>query len=279
MRLVFSKFIAFLQLIRVFMATTLGLSAVAGAHLANSKHDGKLFVTLFLAGFLTGGAGFACNDIQDMDRDFRVPSKPLARKALSVQFAAVITTVMFAAACAASLCLSVSCLCITICHAFMLMSYSAVKKRNGILANAMTALLCASGIVYGAMSGEVNISTIWIALSCLLFVFGREILKDIADRDTDSMAFLRTIPTKLSGRASGWVSLCFTIAGSCLCVGTVVSLGKYAIGVMVTPLLLISIAATIITALQERPAPLRIALDSSALAMLVLVLVLSSPPS
>jgi len=203
----FSKLIAFGRLIRVFMSLTLGLAGIAGARLSEAP-DLSLSkcVLLFAVGFLTASGGFALNDVQDRDRDGPGHRNPICQESMSLQVAVAVAWSCLMAALLGSLAIGLGWFLISCSQVALLIVYSRVKRWNGIYGNLLTAVLCSSGLVYGSLFGRVSPGFVWLIVASGLFVFGREILKDIADVQDDSVAGLKTLPVRAGKPLASWTA-------------------------------------------------------------------------
>lgn len=193
---VLSHIIAFSQLTRVFMSVTLGFAAVAGARLGGVQDLPVLTASLLLMiGFTTAAGGFALNDLQDLDRDQGNNVKPLVRATLSRNAAGWSSVVLFLLSLCLSLILGPKWFAISCGQILVLLIYSKIKRLNGAYGNIVTALLCASGLLYGAILGKPSTQFFVVLSASFLLVLGREVLKDVLDVDQDRSCRLSTIPS------------------------------------------------------------------------------------
>lgn len=155
-------------------------------------------IVLISAIFLIGSAGFPLNDIYDLEIDKHAhKERPLVRGHMSVPAAKVQVIAMLLAAVglAATLGAREALIAGTFCVAITF--YSAVKARQAALGNVLTAVLFAAAIPAPLFiqDGSFNKPLLFgFAGLCALLIFGREVIKDIQDREVDSIHDRKTIP-------------------------------------------------------------------------------------
>ena len=156
------------------------------------------FIVLISAIFLIGSAGFPLNDIYDLEIDRRAhKERPLVRGHMSVSAAKVQAIAMLLAAIglAATLGAREALIAGTFCAAIIF--YSAVKAWQAALANVLTAVLFAAAIPAPLFiqDGPFDKQLLFgFAGVCALLIFGREVVKDIQDREIDLIHGRKTIP-------------------------------------------------------------------------------------
>lgn len=192
----FLKIKAILILSRPFMSIIIAWSTIVGALLTKEAVSTKQLVIIGLTEFLIASGGFLHNAFNDWQQD-RVnhPNNPIARKVVSITTVSNIS----------GPCLVIGILMgaivkypetfiFTLSQSLILVFYPFIKKKSAISANIVASLLCASGFAYGALSvGKIGL--VWFPfLITFIFVFGREIVKDIHDIAGDTIVGIQSIP-------------------------------------------------------------------------------------
>ena len=175
-------------------------------------------VGLCVGWLLLAQSAFAVNDYFDASIDaLSHPDRPIPagsiapRDALAIGVLAGILGVVVLAAVSFGLGL------VALGYVLCSLVYSAwLKRRNGLLANVVVALLISLVPLSIGVSGVPVDRFAWISLAIFLGVFGREVLNDIEDADGDSLASRPTIPILFGKRfafrlaAASWG--CFLLA-------------------------------------------------------------------
>lgn len=274
---VLTHIVAFTQVTRLFMSTTLGLAAVAGARLSGvSDLPFSTMLLLLTVGFLTSAGGFALNDLQDMDRDRAARHKPLVRGDMKPGTAGAISVVFIVLALCVSSFMGPSWLAVSVAQVLLLFAYSRIKRWSGAVANVVTALLCASGILYGSLLGATSWPLAATLASAFLLVLGREVLKDVLDTEDDRLARITTIPVTLGRVAACWIaaSLCLLA----IVLGSLVFANAAFPASWLGPLVLIGTGVLLCwNAATQTERSLQWTLHSTAIAMLATVLLSTLP--
>jgi geranylgeranylglycerol-phosphate geranylgeranyltransferase len=140
-------------------------------------------------------AGNIINDIQDRDIDcINKPRRPIPSGAVSVASA----WTAYGACAALSL---LFCARLPLAQGLWIVSwivllflYSALLKRMYIVGNLLVALVSSSGFLLGALAAGSLATGALPALYTVLFVMGRELVKDTEDRAGDEAHGARTVP-------------------------------------------------------------------------------------
>ena len=188
-----SKIKAFLALTRAYMALVIGCTAVAGGILAGMS-GGAHLLYLFFAEYSIAAGGFALNDVLDRDRDREVNCKPLAAGSLSLRNAVSFAGLLAVIGILLSVYLGTGPAVLGAIQLLTVWAYSWMKRHSGILANGITAVLCASSFLFGS-SAQHHLGLAWVpALLTLELIWAREIVKDILDLEADRQVDLPTVP-------------------------------------------------------------------------------------
>jgi geranylgeranylglycerol-phosphate geranylgeranyltransferase len=161
-----------------------------------------------LAAAAITGAGNALNDIVDIRRD-RVnrPDRPLPSGKLSVGTAAFLTAALFGFGLVLALRLPASATALAILAVAGLVLYNLRLKDVPLAGNLTVSLLGGTAFLFGAASvGSYQPALVVAGFACL-YHFGREILKDVADKAGDQDAGGDTVPIRW-GLRSALIGVC-----------------------------------------------------------------------
>ncbi len=276
---VLSKLVAGAQLVRIFMSLILGLAPLAGARIAGAGNDlsPQIALLLFVAGVMTAAGGFALNDVQDMDRDQSVRVKPLLRGDISPASACTFSLIALLIALSISGFLGIEWLAINACQIIFLLTYSRIKRFDGILANAITGLLCASGVLYGSMFSRLQLSALLIIIAATIYVMAREVLKDVLDIDADRNARIRTVATIFGTQVASYTALILNVVGSIIASIALLAFLNLFMACFLTVAIILTTLIVVKQAVRPSRPTLSMALNCSAALMLVVLLISSLP--
>src|SRR5512143_2972562 len=186
------------------------LTFLVGWALAGAESPGLEVALAALAGTLVAAAGNVVNDYFDSEIDrINKPRRPIPSGRItrreSYRFACLLALAALVVAgfsgWAAFVCVSVWCVCLYV--------YSARLKTRLLLGNLMVSAVSSSGFVLGAwLAGRVAAAFAPARLG-LLFMMGREIVKDVEDLPGDEACGARTLPGRLGERRALAVALGF----------------------------------------------------------------------
>lgn len=172
------------------------------------------------ASFTAGGN--ALNDIYDRETDrMNHPERPLASGRLSLRTAVAFAGTAFVVAAILAVFVNLFALGLVLLNAVLMWSYEAALKARGAPGNVVIAYLVGSlflfaGVAVFQSSPEPLVRTGVLAALASVTTFGREITKDIQDRQGD--VDRRTLPHRIGVSRAGLV------AGAALVVGAGLSL-------------------------------------------------------
>lgn len=146
------------------------------------------------AALICGGAN-AINDYFDIDIDrINKPSRPLAAGLIAPANARILWLIISAGGIIIAGFVNPFCLLLAIVSTVMLFFYSSNLKRTPVWGNLVVSLLTALTFIYGGVAiGKIE-NTFFPAAFSFLFHFGREIIKDIEDKEGDASLNARTLP-------------------------------------------------------------------------------------
>ena len=184
------------------MALILGLAALVGAHLSHVDIPLPALIMIYVAQACIAAGGFAMNDVLDQGRDAGVSAKPISSGRISVRVAAAVSTLLIVAGVVVASRLSGYLALFAVGQCLLVWLYSSIKLWSGIVANWITAGLCASGFMFGSIyAGSVGLSWFPILLT-LEIILARELVKDALDIDVDFAAGVKTVPINFGLRST-----------------------------------------------------------------------------
>lgn len=192
--MLYRNLLAVSQLTRLYMSIVIGITALCGVILSGGNLYMWQLICVFLSEVATASAGFALNDIQDLDRDVGASFKPLPSKRISLRTSKQLVFVLVVVALVSILPLGILPSLLIAGQLFVLARYSSLKRKSAITANLVTALLCSSSFLLGSIVLG-SLGRAWIpALVTFLFIVAREIVKDVMDLERDLNSNVRTLP-------------------------------------------------------------------------------------
>lgn len=196
------RLLPFFTLIRPHDCFAATLATFLGGYLAGKRPSDWVTISLLIAGatvWLIAAAGDVVNDIHDqpvdsLNKSYRpIPAGKVSRRAASLLAGALILAGLICAWLLAPISLVIASLA---CLLGIL--YSLYLKSTVLLGNCVVGLLAGLTVIFGSLSvGEMNPAVVFAALLIFLFVFSREILKTVADKNDDAQVGLRTVATEL----------------------------------------------------------------------------------
>ncbi len=187
------KFISYLRLCRAPNLILVFLSVMVGGFMGGLS---PLWRTLIagLSASLVAGGGNVLDDIFDlridrMNRPFRpLPSGEIKPKeALSLTFLLLLGLGL-------SPLLGLRAVFLALLSSFLLLSYPLWWRRRGLMGNLVVSLLGGVAFLYGGVAVGRPKAALIPALFALLYHLGRELLKDIEDREGDRAGGKTTYP-------------------------------------------------------------------------------------
>ncbi len=180
---------------------------LAGSYLRNIYNG----IMIWLVIFFTITFGFAINDYFDHEKDRLYPNKHvIAAGMLTRKQVGIIAVVLFCLSALFTFFLYPWQQTINIVLLIILLIYSWINNRFGIIANLMVAVCSALSILIAQNNWEVSV----LSLSCisvLFFITGREIIKDIHDVKADASIGKSSLPIRIGGSGSFAIAILLTV--------------------------------------------------------------------
>jgi geranylgeranylglycerol-phosphate geranylgeranyltransferase len=201
----------------------MGFAVVVGAALASPQLLGDLWQNAlygFITGFMLTGASMATNDYYDRKIDaVNEPNRPipsgLIKPGEALAFAALLSMVGFAAAFANSfLTHSPYCFLIAVIAWAILLTYTTVGKRTGLLGNFLVSICVSIPFIYGsvAVTNAIEPNILIFVLMVFLSNTGREITKGIVDVEGDRLQNVKTLAVRYGEKVAAIVAALFYVS-------------------------------------------------------------------
>lgn len=190
-----SKTTAGLRLIRWNMGLIGLLALYAGIIIADNPLSVPVLYTSVIL-FCIVSAGFAFNGYWDRERDrIDKPDRPLPAGLVSDRAALTLAIILGFLALLLSMVFELEFGLLTIILLFIVFLYSPMKRSILHPTWIITPLLTASPFAYAALLTDEYSKMLFPAILTFLFIFCREMLKDLQDLDTDKKFNIRSLPT------------------------------------------------------------------------------------
>jgi geranylgeranylglycerol-phosphate geranylgeranyltransferase len=209
---------AVLRLLRPGNALVAAVGAYAGALLAGAAAaPSPAVLAAMVAAFAFAAAGNVRNDLGDVAID-RVahPDRPLVTGAVDPRVARLLAAHLYGMALVAGWLVSWWGLLLVLAALPVMEGYERWGKSRGLPGNLAIGLLTAAPFVLGAMAGgKVGLAVLAVAGLAALATVGREILKDVEDKDADA-GHRRTLPMRIGSTRAALVAAGFLGAAALL---------------------------------------------------------------
>jgi len=190
------KFISYLRLCRAPNLILVFLSVMVGGFMGGLSPLWRALIAGLSASLLAGG-GNVLDDIIDLRIDrINQPSRPLPSGEVRLRGAWKFTYLLFLLGLGLSLLLGVEAILLVILSTLLLLSYPLWWKRRGLVGNLVVSLLGGLAFLYGGIAVGQPGEALIPALFALLYHLGRELLKDIEDREGDEAGGKMTYPLR-----------------------------------------------------------------------------------
>ncbi|HRQ15262.1 MAG TPA: geranylgeranylglycerol-phosphate geranylgeranyltransferase [Promineifilum sp.] len=178
------------------------LAVVLGGYVAGTGAWDKIALAA-LATLLAAASANAWNDYRDIDIDrINQPQRPLPSGMVSLRAALIFSIVLAALSIVLAALISPVALAIAAGSIILLYIYSVWLKSTILLGNATVALISALSPIFGGVAAGNVGPSLWLGAIVFVGIFGREVLKTLADYEGDKAHDVRTISTAVGPRAA-----------------------------------------------------------------------------
>ncbi|MBL7087120.1 MAG: geranylgeranylglycerol-phosphate geranylgeranyltransferase [Candidatus Cloacimonetes bacterium] len=163
------------------------------------KADSLHFIISILAAFsaaLISGGGYVINDYFDRDIDkINRPERPIPSGKISIAAARRYAIILFSIGFILSFFLNnVWIILIALCDSLLLYFYAYKGKKIGLWGNLIVAIVAASTFIYGGLSNNNIVNSLFCFGCALFYTVIRELVKDIEDVEGDRKIKAKTVP-------------------------------------------------------------------------------------
>ena len=189
------------------------ISVFIGAWVCEGIPSVTKLILACMSAFLISAGGYVINDYFDVEIDkINKPSRPLITGEISKRTALSLSLILFFLGFFLSLFMRLSAIFIALFSILALIYYSFKLKKTLFWGNFLVSLICALAFVYGGIAGKDLRWSLIPAIFAYLFHFGREILKDMEDKEGDQLSGAKTIPIFLGVKPSlFFISFIFSV--------------------------------------------------------------------
>lgn len=186
-----------LSIFRPFISIIAGLVAVSVYIATAIQPVVSESLLLFLVVFLTAGYGFIVNDIVDMEKDkIGHPRRALPRELITKKTAITFAFIFSIVSISISSLLPTNAILTNLTTLLLLSVYSYINKHHGFLANIITSVNSAFVLIIGMTVGQFHPLILWTSIAVFFLIFGREIILDIRDIESDKIFSKHSFPIR-----------------------------------------------------------------------------------
>ncbi len=188
------KFISYLRLCRAPNLILVFLSVMVGGFMEGFSPLWRVLIAGLSASLLAGG-GNSWDDSFDLRIDrINQPSRPLPSGDIELMGVLRFASLLFFGGLGLSLPLGLEAIFLALLSFLLLLFYPLFSRRKGLVGNLVISLLSGFAFLYGGIAVRNPKWALIPALFALLYHLGRELLKDIEDREGDRAGGKMTYP-------------------------------------------------------------------------------------
>ncbi len=174
-----------------------------GALAAGSLEPHRAVLLACVSGMLVMAGGNAINDYFDRDIDaVNKVGRPIPSGRIPAEAARRFSIILFVLGTILSIFISKYAAAVALCVSVGLFLYSARLKRMLLLGNIAVSLFSAAAFAYGGLAVGRVAPALIPAVFAFLFHLGREVVKDIEDRQADASYAAQTLPIRFGDRVA-----------------------------------------------------------------------------
>lgn len=169
------------------------ISVWGGAIAASDIYFSSRIIAASLSAAMIAGFGNIVNDLHDIEIDrINKQSRPLASAAITPKGGTVLAIVLAIIGVALSPAVHIFAPLLALPAVILLLIYTPLLKGTYYFGNLVIALLSSLAFVFGGLAVDRPLGAWILIIFAFLLHFGREIIKDIHDREADLAAGLKT---------------------------------------------------------------------------------------
>jgi geranylgeranylglycerol-phosphate geranylgeranyltransferase len=179
------------------------ISIFVAAFITGTLHPAINVLLACVSGGLIAAGANTINDYFDLEIDrINKPKRPLVAGKLSSSQALIIALFEFAVGSLLALFIGLLAFIIAFSISLLLFFYSYRLKRLPLIGNLAVSFSTGMAFIYGGIAVHRVVETLIPAIFAFFYHFGREIIKDIQDREGDTSEKARTFPIIYGNRLS-----------------------------------------------------------------------------
>ncbi|UCF62742.1 MAG: geranylgeranylglycerol-phosphate geranylgeranyltransferase [bacterium] len=193
--MLFKRFFAVFEISRPINVLIAMLSILVAVIITGSVQPFYKVILACISGGIIMAGSNTINDYFDLDID-RVnrPGRPLVKGNITPQQAFIVSCLEFGVGCILAIWINLSAFVIALVVSGIIILYSYRLKRMPLLGNLAVSFSTAMAFVYGGVAVNRITETFVPAVLAFFFHLGREIIKDLQDREGDSIGLAHTFP-------------------------------------------------------------------------------------
>jgi geranylgeranylglycerol-phosphate geranylgeranyltransferase len=200
----------------------MGFAVIVGGVLSRS-YTLSFFLPNLAYGFITGftltGGSMAANDYYDREIDsINEPTRPIPSGLMEPREALALASILAIVGFAAASLTGIFSLVIAAFSWAILMAYTTVGKRTGLLGNFLVSTCVAIPFVYGSVvvTNAIQLTVLFFVLMVFLSNTGREITKGIVDIEGDRNKGVKTLAVRLGAKSAAVAASAFYLSATLL---------------------------------------------------------------
>ncbi|MCP5096871.1 MAG: UbiA family prenyltransferase [Chloroflexi bacterium] len=190
------------KLSRPISTLTGALAVLLGGYVAGTGTWVKITLAA-LSTILISAAANAWNDYQDIEIDkINQPKRPLPAGLVTPRAAWIFAAVVAFLSLVVAVFINTTAFMIAAASVLLLFIYSIYLKSTVLLGNITVATISALSAIFGGIAAGNPQPSLWLAAVIIVGIFGREVLKTLADYEGDLRQQCRTVATVWGRRAA-----------------------------------------------------------------------------
>ncbi len=192
-----AKITAYFQLTRPLNLLIAFLSIFMGGLVTGTVHPLEKLLLACVSGILIMAGANTINDVYDIEIDrINKPARPLPSGKIDRGSARIFSLFLLALGCISGLLVNKTLFAIAVLSSVLVYFYSSHLKRTALWGNLTVAVVTGLAFIYGGLAVGRTGKALIVGMFAFLFHLGREIIKDIEDREGDRVQGLRTLPIR-----------------------------------------------------------------------------------
>ncbi|MFP4633968.1 MAG: UbiA family prenyltransferase [Candidatus Aenigmatarchaeota archaeon] len=207
----------FLRLLRPLNCLMASVAVLIGAYLGGISASFASVLFAMLAAFMVSGGGMVINDYYDRELDFIYDhDRPIPSGKVSLRTALIFSFVLFIFGIYLSFWVNKYTLAVASLNSILLVAYAKDLQKRFLVSNLTISFLVGSTFVFGGLAVKNFFPSLFLALMAFFANTAREIIKDLEDKEADTVKEIRSVPIVLGKDKARLMSSIFVLVGVCL---------------------------------------------------------------